>query len=57
VATNRTPLRVLVVGAGLLVLVVLSHPGPVGVLVVAGLVVFGLLVVEFLGRTARSVTP
>jgi hypothetical protein len=57
VATNRTPLRVLVVGAGLVVLVVLSHPGPVAVLVVAGLVVVGLLVVEFLGRGARSITP
>jgi hypothetical protein len=56
VATNRTPLRVLVVGGGLLVLVVLSHPGPVGVLVTAGLVVVGLLIVEFLGRTARSIT-
>jgi hypothetical protein len=56
VATYRTPLRVLVIGAGLVVLVVLSHPGPVGVLVIAVLVVLGLLVLEFLGRRAPKPT-
>jgi hypothetical protein len=48
-------LRVVVVGIGILILVVLSHPGPLAVLVVAVLVVVGLLLIEFLGRTARGV--
>jgi hypothetical protein len=55
VDTYRVSLRVLVVGLGLLVLVVLSHPGPVAVLVVAALVVVGLLLIEFLGRAATRV--
>lgn len=53
VSTYRVPLRILVVGIGLLILVVLSHPGPLAVIVVAVLVVVGLLLIEFLGRTAH----
>jgi hypothetical protein len=45
---------VLVSGLGLLVLVVLSHPGPLAVIVVAVLVVVGLLLIEFLSRAARA---
>lgn len=52
VSSYRTPLRVLVVGIGILILVVLSHPGPLAVIVVAVLIVVGLLLIEFLGRTA-----
>jgi hypothetical protein len=52
VGTYRVALRVAVVGLGVLILVVLSHPGPVAVLVVAALVVVGLLLIEFLGRGA-----
>jgi hypothetical protein len=50
VASYRTALRLLVVALGLVVLVVLSHPGPAAVLIVAALVVVGVLVIEFLGR-------
>ena len=53
VNSYRVPLRVLVFGIGLLILVVLSHPGPLAVVVVAVLVVVGLLLIEFLGRTAH----
>ncbi|MDQ6852886.1 MAG: hypothetical protein M3046_04200 [Actinomycetota bacterium] len=52
VSSYRVPLRILVVGIGLLILVVLSHPGPLAVIVVAVLIVVGLLLIEFLGRTA-----
>jgi hypothetical protein len=52
VGTYRVALRVAVVGLGVLILVVLSHPGPVAVLVIAVLVVVGLLLIEFLGRGA-----
>jgi hypothetical protein len=54
VHAHRVALRVLVVALGLLVLVVLSHPGPVAVLVIAVLVVIGLLLIEFLSRAARA---
>jgi hypothetical protein len=54
VSTYRIPLRVLFVGIGILILVVMSHPGPLAVIVVAVLVVVGLLLIEFLGRTARG---
>jgi hypothetical protein len=53
VAAHRVPLRLLVLGLGLVVLVVLSHPGPAAVLVVAGLVLVGILLIEFLGRSVR----
>jgi hypothetical protein len=52
VGTYRVALRVLVVGVGVLILVVLSHPGPLAVLVIAALVLVGLLLIEFLGRAA-----
>jgi hypothetical protein len=55
VASYRIALRVVVVGLGILILVVLSHPGPIAVLVVAALVVVGLLLIEFLGRAAIRV--
>lgn len=54
VSTYRVPLRILVVAIGVLILVVLSHPGPLAVIVVAALVVVGLLLIEFLGRTAAA---
>ena len=53
VSSYRVPLRVLVVAVGVLILVVFSHPGPLAVIVVAVLVVVGLLLIEFLGRSAR----
>jgi hypothetical protein len=53
VNSYRVPLRILVFGIGLLILVVLSHPGPLAVVVVAALVVVGLLLIEFLGRSAH----
>jgi hypothetical protein len=46
----RNPLRVLVVGIGLVILMTLSAPGPVAVLVIALLIVAGLVLIEFLGR-------
>ncbi|MEX1007951.1 MAG: hypothetical protein WD271_08930 [Acidimicrobiia bacterium] len=49
----RNPLRTLVVGIGLVILVVLTNPGPVAVLLIAVLVLIGLLVIELLGRNAR----
>lgn len=52
VARYRTPLRVLVVGLGLLILVVLNHPGPVAVVVTAVLVLLFLGLIELLGRGA-----
>jgi hypothetical protein len=52
VGTYRVALRVAVVGLGVLILVVLSHPGPVAVIVIAALVLVGLLLIEFLGRGA-----
>jgi hypothetical protein len=54
VYTYRVALRVAVIGLGLLILVVLSHPGPLAVIVIAVLIVVALLVVEFLGRAART---
>ena len=56
VASYRTALRLLVVAFGLAVLVVLSHPGPAAVLLVAALVVVGLLLIEFLARSAPKAT-
>jgi hypothetical protein len=55
VGRYRVALRVLVVGVGVLILVVLSHPGVLAVLVVAALVLAGLLLIEFLGRAAPRV--
>lgn len=56
VAAYRVPLRLLVVALGLVVLVVLSHPGPAAVLIIAGLVLIGLLLIEFLARAAPKTT-
>ncbi len=53
VAGHRNPLRVLVVGLGAVLLMVLSRPSGVTVLVVALLVLFGLIVIEVLARGAR----
>ena len=50
----RTPLRVLVVGVGLLILVVINHPGVTDVVVVAILVLLFLGVIELLGRNAPA---
>jgi hypothetical protein len=49
----RGALRILVVGVGLVILVVLDHPAPLAVLVIAVLVLIGLLVIELLARGAR----
>ena len=51
---HRVPLRIAVVSLGVLVLVVRSHPGPFAVIVVGILVVIGLLLLEFLGRSASA---
>jgi hypothetical protein len=57
VGDARVLLRVLVVGIGLVLLVVLSHPGPIAVLLIALLVLAGLLLIEFLARgTSRPAT-
>ena len=57
VGDARVILRVLVVGIGLVILVVLEHPGPLAVLLIAALVVLGLLLIEFLARgTGRVAT-
>jgi hypothetical protein len=56
VAAHRTALRLAVVALGLVILVVLSRPGPTGVLIIAVLVVVGLLVIEFLARAAPKST-
>jgi hypothetical protein len=52
VAGTLPQLRVAVGGVGLLMLVVLDHPGPVTVLIVAVLVLAGLGALEVLGRGA-----
>ena len=52
VGAHKNGLRVLVAGIGFLVLIVLSHPGPIAVLIVAVLVLLGLLLIEFLARNA-----
>jgi hypothetical protein len=55
VGDARVVLRVVVVGIGLVILVVLEHPGPVAVLLIAVLVLIGLLLIEFLSRGAGRV--
>jgi hypothetical protein len=52
VGAHRTPLRVLVVGIGLVVLVLMSAPSGIAVLVVALLVLAALIAIEFLARGA-----
>jgi hypothetical protein len=54
-ARYKSPLRVTVAGIGFVVLIALSHPGPVAVLVIAVLVVLALLLIEFFAsRAPRS---
>ena len=50
----KNGLRILVVAVGLVLLVVLNHPTPLAVLVIAVLVVIGLVIVELLGRHAPA---
>lgn len=52
VARHRAPLMVVVATVGLTILVVLSHPGPVAVLIVAVIVLICLAVIEALSRNA-----
>lgn len=52
VGQYRTLLRVLAIGLGVVLLVLLNRPRPPAVLLIALLVVAGLLLVEFLGRGA-----
>src|SRR5262249_9198647 len=54
VAHYRVPLRIVVVGAALAVIAVLSAPTPATVIVLAVLVVLALLLIEFLGRSATA---
>lgn len=49
----RTPLRLAAVGVGLVVLVLLNHPSPLSVLVIALIVLLLLGVVEVLARAAE----
>ena len=53
VARHRIGLRVLIIGAGVVVLVALSTPSPAAVLVIALLVLVGVVIVELLARGAR----
>jgi hypothetical protein len=54
-ARYKSPLRVTAAGIGLVVLIALSHPGPVAVLIIAVLVVLALLLIEFFAsRAPRS---
>jgi hypothetical protein len=52
VSRHRSPLRVGVAAVGLAILVVLSHPGPIAVLIVAIIVLVGLAIIEALSRNA-----
>src|SRR5262249_52464039 len=57
VGRHRGVLRGLVIGIGLAILVALSAPTPAAVLVIAGLVVLGILLIEVLGRNAPQAAP
>jgi hypothetical protein len=54
VSRYRNLLRVFVAAVGLVILVVLSHPGPIAVLIVAIIVLVCLAIIEALSRTASS---
>jgi hypothetical protein len=54
VGQYRNVLRGVVVAIGLIVLMLLTAPGPVAVVVVAVLVVLGLVLIEFLGRRSNA---
>ena len=50
----KTALRILVVAVGLVLLVVLNHPTPLAVLVIAAVVLVGLVLIELFGRHAPA---
>ena len=54
VARYKNPLRVVVIGIALVILVVIDAPTPAEVIVLAILVILGLLLIEFLGRSVRT---
>jgi len=54
VAGHKTPLRALVVGVALVILVVINAPTPAEVLVLAIIVILLILLIEFLGRAVRT---
>jgi hypothetical protein len=54
VSRYRNPLRVIVAAVGLVILVVLPHPGPIAVLIVAIIVLVCLAIIEALSRTASA---
>ena len=56
VSRHRSPLRIVVAAVGLAILVVLSHPGPIAVLIVAIIVLVCLAIVEALSRNASPRT-
>jgi hypothetical protein len=56
VGPYRSPLRVLIIGAGGVVLVIMSRPSGITVLVIALVVLLGVAIVEFLARAAPK-TP
>jgi hypothetical protein len=55
VARSKTGLRVVVIAIGLAIVVALNAPTPLQVIVIAVVVVAALLLIEFLGRSARPV--
>ena len=57
VARYKTPLRVLVIGIALAILVAIDAPTPAEVIVLAIIVILGLLLIEFLGRAVRTPDP
>ena len=54
VLRHRNPLRVVVATIGVAILVVLAHPGPIGVLVIGVIVLVCLALIEALSRNASS---
>lgn len=50
----RTPLRIVVVGVGLVILVLLNHPGPVAVLVIAVVLLLAIGLIELLARATPA---
>ena len=54
VARYKTPLRVVVIGIALAILVAINAPTPAEVIVLAIIVILALLLIEFLGRAVRT---
>jgi len=54
VARHKTPLRVVVIGIALAILVAINAPTPAEVIVLAIIVILALLLIEFLGRSVRT---